>query len=108
MPIYVYSRIDDEGRWFGERFEIYQSMKDAALILHPEDGTPVGRVPSNVAIQIEPSKPRTISDLAHSNAEKMFKEGDPRVTAGPGKRKKLDPSKMTKRQIEKYIETGKY
>ena len=44
MPTYVYEVITDDGS-DGERFEVFQSMADEALTIHPETGQPVRRVP---------------------------------------------------------------
>jgi predicted nucleic acid-binding Zn ribbon protein len=38
MPTYIYETDD------GERFEIFQSMRDSALVVHPLSGEPVRRV----------------------------------------------------------------
>jgi predicted nucleic acid-binding Zn ribbon protein len=43
MPIYVYEEVRDDGTP-AERFEIYQSMADEPLTVHPETGKPVRRV----------------------------------------------------------------
>jgi len=44
MPIYVYETIPQKPRQRPIRFEIKQSIKDAALKVHPETGVPVRRV----------------------------------------------------------------
>jgi predicted nucleic acid-binding Zn ribbon protein len=44
MPTYVYETIPQKPRQKPHRFEIKQSMKDAALTRHPETGAPVRRV----------------------------------------------------------------
>ena len=41
MPVYVYETSDDGPR---KVFELYQSIKDAALTSDPESGRPVRRV----------------------------------------------------------------
>jgi hypothetical protein len=41
MPVYVYETSDDGPR---KVFELYQSIKDAALMSDPESGRPVRRV----------------------------------------------------------------
>jgi len=44
MPTYVYETIPQSTEEQPSRFEIKQSMKDAALTRHPESGKPVRRV----------------------------------------------------------------
>jgi len=44
MPTYVYETIPQSAEEQPSRFEIKQSMKDAALTSHPENGKPVRRV----------------------------------------------------------------
>ena len=44
MPTYVYETIPESAEEQPLRFEIRQSMKDAALSRHPESGRPVRRV----------------------------------------------------------------
>lgn len=44
MATYVYETIPASPDEQAERFEIQQSMKDAALTEHPENGKPVRRV----------------------------------------------------------------
>ncbi|MBL9178795.1 MAG: zinc ribbon domain-containing protein [Verrucomicrobiaceae bacterium] len=45
MPTYVYETIPQFEGDPPKRFEIRQSMKDAALTQHPDSGQPVRRVP---------------------------------------------------------------
>ncbi len=45
MPTYVYETIPQFEGEQPKRFEVRQSMKDAALTQHPDSGTPVRRVP---------------------------------------------------------------
>ena len=45
MPTYVYETIPQFEGEPAKRFEIRQSMKDAALTQHPDSGQPVRRVP---------------------------------------------------------------
>lgn len=45
MPTYVYETIPQFDGDLPKRFEIRQSMKDAALTQHPDSGQPVRRVP---------------------------------------------------------------
>ena len=44
MPTYVYETIPQKPRQRPHRFEVKQSMKDAALTRHPDTGAPVRRV----------------------------------------------------------------
>ena len=44
LPTYVYETIPQSAEEQPSRFEIKQSMKDAALSSHPESGRPVRRV----------------------------------------------------------------
>lgn len=43
MPTYEYEYLDSNGEPTGERFEVSQSMKDAAYTQHPETGVPCRR-----------------------------------------------------------------
>lgn len=45
MPTYVYETIPQVEGEQPKRFEVRQSMKDAALTQHPDSGIPVRRVP---------------------------------------------------------------
>ncbi|MCA1964727.1 MAG: zinc ribbon domain-containing protein [Prosthecobacter sp.] len=45
MPTYVYETIPQHEGEKPQRFEIRQSMMDAALTRHPDSGQPVRRVP---------------------------------------------------------------
>lgn len=45
MPTYVYETIPQVAGETPVRFEIRQSMRDAALTQHPDSGKPVRRVP---------------------------------------------------------------
>jgi len=45
MPTYVYETIPQFEGEQPKRFEVRQSMKDAALTQHPDSGIPVRRVP---------------------------------------------------------------
>jgi hypothetical protein len=49
MPLYQYEVITTDGS-AGEQFELFQSMSDAPLTVHPETGQPVRRVLSAPAI----------------------------------------------------------
>ena len=44
MATYVYETVPQKPGECAERFELVQSMKDAPLTRHPEDGRPVRRV----------------------------------------------------------------
>ena len=44
MPIYVYETVPQAAGEATERFELRQSMHDAALTEHPHSGAPVRRV----------------------------------------------------------------
>ena len=44
MPTYVYETIPDPADVAVTRFEIWQSMKDEALKIHPDTGEPVRRI----------------------------------------------------------------
>ena len=45
MPTYVYETIPQTEGETPKRFEVRQSMKDAPFTHHPDNGTPVRRVP---------------------------------------------------------------
>ncbi|MDZ4404558.1 zinc ribbon domain-containing protein [Prosthecobacter sp.] len=45
MPTYVYETIPQFEGEPTKRFELRQSMKDAALTQHPDSGQPIRRVP---------------------------------------------------------------
>jgi predicted nucleic acid-binding Zn ribbon protein len=44
MPTYIYETVPKKKGAKPKRFEVKQSMKDAALTQHPETGEPVRRV----------------------------------------------------------------
>jgi predicted nucleic acid-binding Zn ribbon protein len=44
MPIYVYETIPAKKRAKPKRYEIKQSIKDAAFIKHPQTGEPIKRI----------------------------------------------------------------
>ncbi len=90
MPLYVYEVVLPDGTG-GESFEVLQSLRDAALTVHPETGEPVRRV---IGV---PNAPRAWTDsqgkanLSDKNVERMgftkyVKSGDGRYekTAGKG------------------------
>ena len=57
MPLYVYQVIETDGSE-GEVFEVLQSMNEAALTAHPENGKPVKRLLS---------APNTVTKYAAGN-----------------------------------------
>lgn len=69
MPVYVYEVLEPDGSP-GDRFEIHQSMKDAALKTHPETGKPVRRVlmAPNLSTRHTPGSEK--SRLDNKNLEK--------------------------------------
>ena len=69
MPIYVYEVLKPDGST-GERFEVTQSMKEAALEIHPQTGEPVRRVllPPNIGTRHTAGK--TAARLDNKNLEK--------------------------------------
>jgi hypothetical protein len=71
MPIYVYEVLDKKGEPTGETFELFQSMKDAALKKHPETKAPVRRaiVAPNIAGNWSDMKSK--SKLSDKNLERM-------------------------------------
>lgn len=72
VPIYVYETLRADGQP-GERFEIQQSMRDAALTCHPESGEPVRRVLQAPNLSTRYTPRATASKLDNKNvAEKGF------------------------------------
>ncbi|MDP0501317.1 MAG: FmdB family transcriptional regulator [Verrucomicrobiota bacterium JB022] len=69
MPIYVYEVVLPDGSG-GDRFELQQSMKEAALTEHPLTGEPVRRVilSPNLSTKHTPGKEK--SRLDNKNVEK--------------------------------------
>lgn len=43
MPLYVYEIVEEDGA-SGPQFEVFQTMAEAPLTVHPESGKPVRRV----------------------------------------------------------------
>ena len=70
MPTYEYELINEDGSG-GERFEIFQSMKDAALKKHPETGKPVRRVISAPMIGGKFSEASTKKLLSNDNLDRL-------------------------------------
>ncbi len=65
MPIYVYETVAKDMP--PERFEFFQSMSDAPLKRHPENGQPIRRVP---AVPSAPSKghaPQSTKKMLNDN-----------------------------------------
>ncbi len=71
MPMYDYEVLDASGKPTGETFEIFQSMKDAALTKHPKDGRPVRRAVVAPAIAGKWSDMKGKSALSNKNLERM-------------------------------------
>ena len=70
MPLYVYEVVlpDDTG---GESFEVIQSLKDAALTVHPETGEPVRRVFGTPNTPRTWTTSQTKANLSDKNIERM-------------------------------------
>ena len=71
MPTYVYEVLDKKGVPTGRTFEVFQSMKEAALKKDPETGEPVRRaiVAPNIAGNWSDMKSK--SKLSNKNLERM-------------------------------------
>ena len=65
MPVYVYEDLNT-----GESFEVVQSMRDAPLSTHPENGHPVRRVilPPNLGLKHTAGREKSLLD--NRNVEK--------------------------------------
>lgn len=107
MPIYQYQSDD------GDIIEIVMSMKeDKPEFLTKSDKT-YKRLYSIPSITIDSKKPKTIGALAEKNMEKKVKSGEikKKEVDKPWWRTKdkVDTSlaRMTKKQKDKYIRTGK-
>ena len=79
MPLYVYQVIREDGQP-GERFEIMQGIRDAALTEHPETGEPVKRVVaapavagshSQTAIERKLKDPNQLENMGFTRYEKQ-------------------------------------
>jgi len=70
MPTYEYEVVneDDSG---GERFEVFQSMKDKPLSKHPETGQPVRRVIVAPMIGGRYSEAGTKKMLSNENLDRL-------------------------------------
>lgn len=65
MPTYVYEARDEPC----ERFEIYQSIHEAALDVHPDSGRPIRRVISGgLEIPRAPADPRKAPVVRHNDS----------------------------------------
>jgi len=69
MPVYVYEVIKPDGSR-GERFEIHQPMKEAALSVHPETGHPVRRVIMAPNLGLKHTEGSTKKSLENRSLEK--------------------------------------
>lgn len=108
MPIYQYrDTVTDEV------FEVFQSMKDDSLTVHPENGHPVVKVFTVPNVQTDDT--RTVGSIAEKNTRDMIRKGDPRVKTKKDpnpwwrkdKDKPLNTAGWTKKQKSKYIAEGK-
>jgi len=115
MPTYEYIYTDVPQDTI-EKVEIFHSMKDEPLTIHPENGRPIQKIISLPNIVIDSKQPKTIGALADKNTQEMMKRGDPRVRPKkkkerpfwrPNKDKPVSVRGKTPQQIEKYIMTGK-
>jgi len=70
MPIYVYREVLEDGSQ-GEIFEIEQSMRDDALMVHPISGYRVKRVIQAPNINAKHTPGKTKSMLENKNVERM-------------------------------------
>ncbi|MCA9035325.1 MAG: FmdB family transcriptional regulator [Planctomycetaceae bacterium] len=70
MPIYVYQYLNDDGT-AGETFEYLQSIRDDALIVHPENGRPVRRVITAAGINCKSSSGKIEADLSDKNLDRL-------------------------------------
>lgn len=71
MPTYVYEILDKKGHPTGQTFEIVQSMKDDALVKHPDTGAPVRRAIVAPQIAGKWSDIKGKGALSNSNLERM-------------------------------------
>jgi len=108
MPLYDYESDD------GSIIEVFYHMKDDKPEQLERDGVLYKRVFMSPRVGVDSKKPKTIGDLGRKNTERAIKEGTidkPKAKEKPWwrKSKKVDTSlaKMTAKQKEKYIITGK-
>ncbi|MBC7834574.1 MAG: FmdB family transcriptional regulator [Phycisphaerales bacterium] len=71
MPTYVYEILTKAGEGTGKTFEHVQSMKDAALIKHPETGAPVRRIFTPPIIAGKWSDMKGKAALSNKNLERL-------------------------------------
>ena len=69
MPTYVYEILDKRGKPTGATFEHVQSIKDAALIRHPETGQSVRRAIVMPTLGLGMSKAK--NRLSNKNLERL-------------------------------------
>jgi hypothetical protein len=69
--MYVYEVLNAKGEPTGENFEIFQSMKDAALTKQPETGKPVRRAITVPNIAGKWSDLKSKSSLSNKNLERL-------------------------------------
>lgn len=112
MPIYLYNYVDGLGKPTGEQVEIFQSMKEDSLEIHPENKKRICRTICSPRIIIDSKKPKTVGDLLDKNTEKMEKEG--KIKKKPKSKpvwqtgkKPLSVSGWTAKQKEKYVWEGR-
>ncbi len=71
MPTYVYEVLDKKGEPTGRTFEYVQSMKDDALVKHPQTGEPVRRAILAPNIAGEWSDTKGKGKLSNKNLERL-------------------------------------
>lgn len=71
MPLYVYEVLNAKGEPTGETFEIFQSMRDAALKKQPDTGKPVRRAITAPTIAGKWSDMKGKSALSNKNLERL-------------------------------------
>lgn len=69
--MYVYEILDAKGSPTGQTFELFQSMKDAALTRQPETGKPVRRAITVPNIAGKWSDMKSKSNLSNKNLERL-------------------------------------
>jgi len=70
MPTYEYEIINEDGSP-GDRFEIFQSMKDKPLTKHPDSGKPMRRVINAPMIGGKYSEAGTKKMLSNENLDRL-------------------------------------
>jgi predicted nucleic acid-binding Zn ribbon protein len=71
MPTYVYEVLDKKGEPTGRTFEYVQSMKDDALVKHPQTNEPVRRAILAPNIAGEWSDTKGKGKLSNKNLERL-------------------------------------